>query len=431
MAQLFGLVLAVTAALTIACSGDDPAATVTPKPAATLTRVPPATATPAPTATPPALQLAPQMNDELLQGRLAAVHPTDFALYVVDIELRHLRRLGLSGPWSPAGPLIAGVRCCGPDLRGFGVVDLGRMTAFELGAEDGEVDAWSPSGEAFLFRKRANSGQTVATYLVEADGSGAQTLNIPESAIDIRWRPASGQIAYDSPAGVFLFDIAAGTSTRLSPPTLDGYSALGGWSPDGRYLSITGTSARLLEVDTMRTVTLPGDGRVVSWPNAGNGFAYMAYDEVGRTPRLYLLDASDLAGPEVVLPASSVTPYSFSWSPDGRYLAYVNNGCRGGGWSIHRLEVATGTDVTLLSNNSLVRLGIQWSSDGRYLAYAGYGPSVGATSPRGVYVFDLWQGAEQKLITVPPQLSTRISGWSSDGRYLNFSATGGFGICDG
>jgi dipeptidyl aminopeptidase/acylaminoacyl peptidase len=395
--------------------------------------LPIATSAPAPTSTPAPAPITPDFtrNDSFLGTRVTNVDANFPAFYLYEPQSGALQRLGAAGEWAPNALTIAGSKCCAPGLDGIVLLDLARRQAFDLGLPQGDVEGWTPAGDAFLFIQRDRQANSGSTYLIAADGSGATPLPVPAGAYQVLLRPGRQEVAYATAGGVLLVDLTTGVSRELAAAGPGGGVHLGAWSPTGRYLEVFASTSKLLEVDTMREVPLPANCCLFFWSPDGHEAAVVRFDEHGHNRKLFILDEAEFEKPQLTLAASLGSPHVVAWSPEGRYFAYINDGCASGDWSIHRVDVATGTNITLAGANGLLRLGLSWSRDGRYLAYAGYDVSGSEAATRGMYLFDLWQGMESEIARVPDEASVRGGDWSPDGRFLSFYTSGGFGICDG
>ena len=118
-----------------------------------------------------------------------------------------------------------------------------------------------------------------------------------------------------------------------------------------------------------------------------------------------------------------------TWSPDGKYLAFVSD--RSGNPQVYLLDLSRGAES---QSNRPVRLTWQgdynsspsWSPDGKYIAFAGR-----RKGQFDLFVLDLDQG---EYGTVRPLTNTTYNeedpAWSPDGRFIAFSSnrTGNYDI---
>jgi WD40 repeat protein len=113
------------------------------------------------------------------------------------------------------------------------------------------------------------------------------------------------------------------------------------WSPDGKSIAYSGvsivdgpgTEVRILNLDTRRSITIPGSEHMFSsrWSPDGRYIAALSDD----TLRLFLYSFETGRWKELLSPEKGVYPGWPSWSRDSRYL-YVASG------SIYKLGVPGG-----------------------------------------------------------------------------------------
>ncbi len=282
---------------------------------------------------------------------------------------------------------------------------------------------WSPDGQQLLLV--TDDGGEAGLYIYDLGTRGAITVALPsgwqadwgvlpeETGFETSGKPveiedftASGGslLAYLAENyQLWLFDPSNGSQAALSPPL----SAAKFWvSPSGEHLIY---ADRLLKLEyqaggtlSVRQSTLPNipDGDEITWAPDEKRFSYR--DSTGR---IWLVDSG---GSFVEVPGASELP---DWSADGRFLSYCTEGSKlwvvGGGISLR--EVASPVDCD-----------VEWSNSQPLLAYTLQG-SAGPDSDQ-VYVYDAEGGRSNLALD-----STKLAGWSPDGKVLALMRPGKLG----
>lgn len=270
--------------------------------------------------------------------------------------------------------------------------------------------------------------------------------------------PPPGLIVYDQVSldgqRTFVFRERADGSSHVLI-LRDGYDPV--WSPDGRY--VAAFQRRGIAIVTrggrvVRRIRSIGSTAYLTWSPDGRWLGYIAQhcdsehqDPACGTLWVVRVDGTGQrrASPEggVWIVNSFEKPYT--WSPDGRRLAYAG---------VHGLvisEVLTGRRH-LLGPSARIKANPDWSPDGRRLLYA-YGSELVTSAPDGGDR-RLVRGAHDTLLAAWSPDGSRIayiqgtkvfvsrpdgSGrrrvrrdagdrpflWSSDGRYVLFGVAGG------
>jgi TolB protein len=171
-----------------------------------------------------------------------------------------------------------------------------------------------------------------------------------------------------------------------------------------------------------RQMQLTPDGFDPQWSPDGNHLAFLR--RAGTMDNLWIVKAAgggekQLTSGGVMVGGFSILPYNrmqardYSWSPDGRQLAYSSK--KSGEpelWTI----AADGSGETKLSNHGDAKLFLYspfWSEDGRQLAYLSMKPGAGKIE------WGLWlaeSGSSTNIYASENVL--RLLGWSSNGQSL-------------
>lgn len=192
---------------------------------------------------------------------------------------------GASDPvWSPNGD-----RLVVTEGSGLGVYDLGGARVAEIADATGA--AWSSDGATLAFMRPEGDADKGVPMLLDLAAGQESPLSGDIQAADltfpIAWRPGGEMVAW----GNAVYDLAAGEKVEL--PGL-----ANSWSPDGRILVVT------LEFQ----------------PTSDSTPAHLLYASEDFVPRIGLDVRVDPEG----TPAWLYIKRWLAWSPDGRYLLYLD-----------------------------------------------------------------------------------------------------------
>ncbi|MCL7927286.1 MAG: serine/threonine-protein kinase [marine benthic group bacterium] len=182
------------------------------------------------------------------------------------------------------------------------------------------------------------------------------------------------------------------------------------WRQVGKYGGASRTLAiRLGYPDTLRSY-LP---EYVSSPD-GSRVVFSVGDSI--------FAATDPAGERELLGVHTVDPYgphSFAWSPDGRWVAYVNGNplwrfsVNVSGASIWILDARGGEPIRITDGESL-NVSPQWLPDSRHLLFVS-----DREGPRGVYVVEVTpEGSKRSPKNIPGPSDPHSISLSSDGKRI-------------
>jgi hypothetical protein len=138
--------------------------------------------------------------------------------------------------------------------------------------------------------------------------------------VNAAWSLDDDLVAYGSPEGVFLLDVPSGASRLLisEPP-----SGSIRWSPSGTYLLLSFG-------DGYRAVPLDSPTESVHLPSGRN----------------------------------------FSWSPDGKRISYISEGCTTDDWNVYVTDIEGGTPIAITANPGVVKEGLSWLTNGDTVVYS-------------------------------------------------------------
>lgn len=194
-----------------------------------------------------------------------------------------------------------------------------------------------------------------------------------------------------------------------------------------RSLSLSPTGKRALVEARGEIFTIPAkDGaarnltkssgaadRSPIWSPKGGQVAWFS-DKTGKYT-LMLADQDGLGQAKSIDLGESKMVWSPSWSPDGKYISFVDDDVR-----VKVLEVATGQIQTIdVGGNNLERGGLspEWSPDSQWLAYA----KSASNNFRRVMVWSV-ETKESKAMT-DPLADAFAPSWDRGGRHLYFLAS--------
>ncbi len=154
------------------------------------------------------------------------------------------------------------------------------------------------------------------------------------------------------------------------------------------------------------------------WSPKGDKIAWFS-DKNGQY-ELMLTTQDGLGDVESISIGESKMIWEPCWSPDGKYIAFVDDDVR-----IRVLDLSTKSIKTIdVAGNNLERgdMGITWSKDSKYLAYA----KSGANHFRRIYI---WSSANSSVKPVTNAMADAFSpAWDRNGKQLYFLASTDLGL---
>lgn len=211
------------------------------------------------------------------------------------------------------------------------------------------------------------------------------------------------------------------------------------WSPDGRQMLWQRDNRSMTVYDAVNNEIIatlaqaPGAFPAPAWSPVDNRLLFGAFNAQTQATDLTVIDGEQTQ----VLNAGIRGLVAFSWSPDGRYIAY-RNVLRGQGVSpITVLDAASGAVV---AESRSAGIAFFWSPDSQKLAYLTFSPNADAPSASRVAqqqalvidwaVMDIASGDDRSLARFTPtgemiylinyfdQFNQSHRLWSPDSRYL-------------
>jgi TolB protein len=279
--------------------------------------------------------------------------------------------------------------------------------------------SYSPDGARLTFtrhyaNRRAAQQVLMGLWMVDADGSNERRLlEAHDREVQIQehaaWSPDGRRIAVtgggndtgNAAKDTFVCDVEPGGATglrKLVPGAGVNVGEQPSWSPDGRSLVVTSTSATLWLIDAdgknRRKLTQQPGTYVMqpAWSPDGERIAF-ASDRDGNC-ELYTIrtDGADLVR---VTNHAAIDAHP-KWSPDGRWLAFTTN--RDGNNEVYLIR-PDGSGLNNLTRHAAFDDHPAWHPDGRSLAFV-------SMRDGGFDVYRLALPAEIAVAARPPQEST-------------------------
>ena len=236
--------------------------------------------------------------------------------------------------------------------------------------------SWSPDGKWIAFTSDRdehvidnNPGglPNFEIYVMDADGGNQQNLtNDPDNDSSPSWSPDGKRIAFSSDRDgnyeIYVMDADGNNPQRLTDN--DFFDTSPSWSPDGKRIVFMSWR----------------DGHFIG--------------EFGLSSEIYVMDAD--GGNEQRLTENRKSDSSPSWSPDGKWIAFISD--RKGdnvNYEIYVMD-ADGGNQRRLTNNRVHDKSPSWSSDGKRIVFSSYRDGSGE-----IYVMDNDGGNQQKLTNNP------------------------------
>jgi TolB protein len=274
-----------------------------------------------------------------------------------------------------------------------------------------EIERWM-TGQRGIAATRVAYMRGNAIRVVDSDGASEITVPTEENGASPAWNPAGTMLTYatfGTASRLFLIDMATGRSRPLIGPTRNVIYVTPEFLPDGNTIVFgrggeNGTDLYLIGTNggEPRRVTI-GRGAVNSSPAPSPDGRRIAYVNNGAGhPELYITDADGTN-------ADILTNYDFStnayrsdpdWSPDGRLVAYQER--VNGRFQIQTIKVTGGTPKLLTSDGENEQP--SWAPDSRHLVFTST-----RTGVRQLWVMDTESGRVRQLTKSP---GDRLASWS-------------------
>jgi Tol biopolymer transport system component len=260
---------------------------------------------------------------------------------------------------------------------------------------------WSPNGKQIAFFARPAGKRSLDIYVTNADGTGETNLTRTKASTEAApsWSPDSKKLTYlrgSDPNDELFTDIyvmnSDGTSqTGLIKARDTKYFVAGfespEWSPDGEKIAFMRTT-RVVPDNSASSSAVPATGpsglytmkpdgtglrklsKKMSYaqsPLWSPGGKELVFSGAGEKKYIVNADGTEL---RVLLPGAQVHISSYSWSPNGKKIAFAAVHYRG------ELDIyvinADGTGQTnLTSTETIIEDDPSWSPDGKHIVFTG------------------------------------------------------------
>jgi Tol biopolymer transport system component len=243
-----------------------------------------------------------------------------------------IRARGDIGVWGtgPAGrgpnlSIVAADGRGGPDRTAVGSFPTDRLS-------------WSPDGTSVIVARRVNDAES--TLEIMNARTGASTTMRPSGAPQTPDWSVTGRIVFATENGSLLTMPSGGGPTTTVRPGLHGSWPT--WSPDGDQIAFITPTGHLAVVGARGSAPpqrIPGPAHPGSLDWSESGIAVSA--RPGAEAALFLVDPSTGGSRPLAtdLPGNETSP---TMSPDGRFVAFLNDGVDGAGGGLYVVAIDRG-----------------------------------------------------------------------------------------
>ncbi|MBU0511564.1 MAG: S9 family peptidase [Chloroflexi bacterium] len=223
-------------------------------------------------------------------------------------------------------------------------------------------------------------------YVLDLGGdSPPQQISTGEGAkFAPRWRPDGAQLAYalDLDGGenydIYIYDMAAGSHTNITPDTPEALTSSFAWSPDGEQMAFCSDKAGRFDTYIMpstggsprKVLDAPHPDWQVTWSPDGRHLAVIS-EGAGQDYWITIVPAGGSEPFPIAIGGKPICAKDACWSPDGKRLAFASN--LSGQFEIGLFEIETQTIIWVTSGDG-EKEHPDWISGGQLVYVISRGP---------------------------------------------------------
>ncbi|MCV6605926.1 MAG: PDZ domain-containing protein, partial [Porticoccaceae bacterium] len=279
---------------------------------------------------------------------------------------------------------------------------------------------WSRKGIHFVSERDGH----LNLYSINDDGTGIRQLTRHEEHIGYAGGDADGNVVYEVLGQLRVYRDGSDHALSVQLPTDDvatqprvvqvgdevGDTQL---SPDGQYLAVEARGDIFtLPVDKDKGVTYnltqsDNHDRLPTWSADGKTVAYVS--DASGEEEIWLADARSRRAPKPLTSGNQLRFYRLEWSPGGDYLAVGDKDGK-----LYAVSRKSGKLRLVGEMGAFSEQDFSWSHDGRYLAYV----ALEENFLRSIHIWDSKSGKDHLLTT--GSTNDFSPAWAPSGNYLYF-----------